>query len=59
MKTLLEHHYAFRLKCLEDDSSKDYLTKLKEIELMAKEMGWAFLASLEAIENRCVRVKEA
>jgi hypothetical protein len=59
MKTLLEHHYAFRLKCLEDDSSKDYLSKLKDIERMAEEMGWRFLASLEGIENRAVNIKEA
>ena len=59
MRTLLEHHYVFRLKVLEDDPYVDYLAKMRVVEKMACEMGWRSIVSLEVIENRCVKIEEA
>ena len=49
-KTLLEHHYEFRIESLRDDSIADYAERLGVVERLATEFGWKHLCEGECID---------
>lgn len=49
-KTLLEHHYHYRIAALADDLTDRCARRLVVVETMAKELGWRHVCAAEAIE---------
>jgi len=58
-KTLLEHHYEFRIESLRDDPRVDYSKYLAAVELLAKEHGWKHLCERECIDIKTKNVYTA
>lgn len=49
MKSLVEHHYFYRIQCLEDDPRLDSFERMKAVERMAKDKGWQYPCTTEYI----------
>lgn len=58
-KTLLEHHYEFRIESLRDDPSVDYSKYLANVEFLAKEFGWKHMCEREYIDIKVQNIYTA
>jgi hypothetical protein len=58
-KTLLEHHFEFRIESLRDVPGINYSKYLATIEFLAKEHGWKHLCERESINIKMQNIYAA
>lgn len=56
-KTLLEHHYEFRIASLRDDPGANYKNYLAAVERLAMEYGWNHLCDRDSIDIRMQKLR--